>query len=207
MTASNAWPDFPRKRKQRSTIRWQHRLKREHPTCTERKPLNKECGWKGGDSGNSAGRKNIVQRKNKRTHLTPTGLLMEGVSAQNPSMSDIAMFRQLSRTLRFGRGLLLAFTGHLAPTICGAASCSPPGRPRQKGGGLGRTALQPGESSLADLFQAQLAIVLLGNPVALTGGVFQFLAVHDRHCATGVLDELLLLQNTSCQAHGRPICP
>jgi hypothetical protein len=42
----------------RSTIRWQHRLKREHPTCTERtKSLNKECGWKGGDSGDSAGEK------------------------------------------------------------------------------------------------------------------------------------------------------
>ena len=60
---------------------------------------------------------------------------------------------------------------------------------------------------LADLFQAQLAIVLLGNPVALAGGVFQFLAVHDLHCATGVLDELILLQNTSCQAHTGPICP
>ena len=101
MTASNAWPDFPRKRKQRSTIRWQHRLKREHPTCTERKPLNKECGWKGGDSSNSAGRKNIVQRKNKRTHLTPTGLLMEGVCtslrrlfAFLASMSAIEILRQ-----------------------------------------------------------------------------------------------------------------
>jgi hypothetical protein len=60
---------------------------------------------------------------------------------------------------------------------------------------------------LADLFQAQLAIILLGNPVALTGGVFKFLAVHDFHCATGVFDELLLLQNTSCQAHAWPICP
>ncbi len=59
---------------------------------------------------------------------------------------------------------------------------------------------------LADLFQAQLAIVLLGNPVALTGGVFKFLAVHNLHCTPGVLDELLLLQNTSCQAHARPIC-
>ncbi len=58
-----------------------------------------------------------------------------------------------------------------------------------------------------DLFQAQLAIVLLGNPVALAGGVLKFLAVHNLHCATGVLDELLPLQNTSCQAHGRPICP
>ncbi|MGA9988695.1 MAG: hypothetical protein WBP69_13015, partial [Terriglobales bacterium] len=58
----------------------------------------------------------------------------------------------------------------------------------------------------ADLFQAKLAIVLSDNPVALAGGVFQFLAVHDLHCATGVLDDLPLLQNTSCQAHGRSIC-
>ena len=29
-------------------------------------------------------RKNRVQRKNKRTHLTPTGLLMEGDFTQNP---------------------------------------------------------------------------------------------------------------------------
>jgi hypothetical protein len=49
------------------------------------------------------------------------------------------------------------------------------------------------ECSLADLFQAQLAIVLLGNPIALTGGVFKFIAVHDLYCATGVLDELLRL--------------
>jgi hypothetical protein len=59
----------------------------------------------------------------------------------------------------------------------------------------------------ADLFQAQLAVVLLRNPVALAGGVFKFLAVHDLHCATGVLDKPLLLQNTSCQAHARPIRP
>src|SRR5579864_6044482 len=55
--------------------------------------------------------------------------------------------------------------------------------------------------------QAKLAIVLSDNPVALAGGVFKFLAVHDLHCATGVLDEVLLLQDTSCQAHGRSICP
>jgi hypothetical protein len=28
--------------------------------------------------------KNLVPRKNERTHLTPTGLLMEGVYTQNP---------------------------------------------------------------------------------------------------------------------------
>jgi hypothetical protein len=53
----------------------------------------------------------------------------------------------------------------------------------------------------------KLAIVLSDNSVALAGGVFKFLAVHDLHCATGVLDELFLLQNTSCQAHGRSACP
>jgi len=31
-------------------LRWQHRLKREHPTCTERTIAHQECGWKGGDS-------------------------------------------------------------------------------------------------------------------------------------------------------------
>jgi hypothetical protein len=64
-----------------------------------------------------------------------------------------------------------------------------------------------GESSLLDLFQAELAIVLPDNPIALAGGVLKFLAVHDLHCATGVLDDLLPLQNTGCQAHGRSICP
>jgi hypothetical protein len=36
VTASNAWPNFHLRSKRRSTIRWQHRLKRERPTCTER---------------------------------------------------------------------------------------------------------------------------------------------------------------------------
>src|ERR1700687_3604952 len=63
----------------RSIIRWQHRLKREHPTCTERtKALIEECGWKGGDSGDSAGKKQRDQQIPKRIPLTPTGLLMEG---------------------------------------------------------------------------------------------------------------------------------
>ena len=63
----------------RSINRWQHRLKREHPTCTERsKALIEECGWKGGDSGDSAGKKQRGQTMPKRIPLTPTGLLMEG---------------------------------------------------------------------------------------------------------------------------------
>ena len=62
------------------------------------------------------------------------------------------------------------------------------------------------QSSLPN-FRAKLAIVLSDNPVALAGGVFKFLAIYDLHGTTGVLDDLPLLQNTSCQTYGRPICP
>src|SRR5260221_10369913 len=51
-----------------------HRAKRIAP---------RECGWKHGVSGHSAEEKH-VQRKNKRIHLTPTGLLMEGHLDQIP---------------------------------------------------------------------------------------------------------------------------
>jgi hypothetical protein len=34
---------------------------------------------------------NFVQRKSQTTHLTPTGVLMEGLYAQNPSMIEIAV--------------------------------------------------------------------------------------------------------------------
>jgi len=65
-------------------------MNRVHPNCTERQSLNKECGWKGGDrSGLAQGQelterkrktKNILTGKGKRkTYLTLTGLLMEGV--------------------------------------------------------------------------------------------------------------------------------
>jgi hypothetical protein len=62
-------------------------------------------------------------------------------------------------------------------------------------------------SSSPDLLDAKFAIVLLDNPVALTGGVFKFLAVQDLHGTAGVLDELLPLQNASCQAHGGSVGP
>jgi hypothetical protein len=56
------------------------------------------------------------------------------------------------------------------------------------------TMLRAGQQLLVlSIFEAKLAIVLSDNPVALAGGVFKFLAVHDLHCATGVLDELLSL--------------
>src|SRR5258708_13482556 len=77
MTALMAWPTFILEMEERSTNRWQHRLKREHPTCTERNnSLIKKSGWKGVDSGTRQ-EKNLVQRKNKRTHLPPTALLMK----------------------------------------------------------------------------------------------------------------------------------
>ena len=41
------------------------------------------------------GRKNLVQRENNQIHLTPTGLLMEGVYAHNRLvMSKMAIFHQ-----------------------------------------------------------------------------------------------------------------
>jgi hypothetical protein len=53
-------------------------LKREHPTGTERISLTKECGWKDGDRGGPAQTQNPLVRKRK-TDLTLTGLLMEGL--------------------------------------------------------------------------------------------------------------------------------
>jgi hypothetical protein len=84
-----SWTSFLRKR-ERGRLPGQHLLNRVDPTCTERQSLNKECGWKGGDrSGLAEGQelterkkknKNILTRKkNRKTHLTHTGLLMEGL--------------------------------------------------------------------------------------------------------------------------------
>jgi hypothetical protein len=57
---------------------------------------------------------------------------------------------------------------------------------------------------LRGLREAELAVVLLGAPVAFTGGVFKFLAVQDPHRTAVVFDEP---QQTSCQAHAGPGCP
>jgi hypothetical protein len=56
-------------------------------------------GWRQWRLG---GRKNLVQRKNERTDLTPTGLLMEGVYTQNPVVSEIEIFQQLRSLMRDG---------------------------------------------------------------------------------------------------------
>ena len=78
MTALIAWANFCREAEERSTIRWQRRLKRERPTCTERtKLLLESADGRMASVANSAGEK-LVNQNNTRTHLTPTGLLMEG---------------------------------------------------------------------------------------------------------------------------------
>ena len=59
---------------------WQHRLNQEHPKCTERKSLTKECGWKGGDRGGLAERDKCKKLwKEQKKLLTGIGLLMEGL--------------------------------------------------------------------------------------------------------------------------------
>src|SRR6266496_451111 len=74
-----AWPDFHRGWKSRSTNRWQHRLQREHPTCTERTKnrSSKSADGRVATVAARAGEKPCPTKK-ERIHLTPTGLLMEG---------------------------------------------------------------------------------------------------------------------------------
>jgi hypothetical protein len=81
VTASIAWPRFDSPRAESQGAKQMaapaetrtpnmHRAKRIAP---------RECEWKHGDSGYSAGEKDLVQRRDNKTYLTPTGLLMEGV--------------------------------------------------------------------------------------------------------------------------------
>ena len=72
-------PPFIEKMEARSTNRWQHRLKRERPTCTERiRIAPRECGWKHGVSGRLGERNPNDTPRRSRIDLTPTGPLMEG---------------------------------------------------------------------------------------------------------------------------------
>ncbi len=50
-------------------------------------------GWQQWQLGRE---KKCVQRKNKRIHLTPTGLLMEGHSSQNPCSEHFECNRDVS---------------------------------------------------------------------------------------------------------------
>jgi hypothetical protein len=52
----------------------QHLLNQEHPTCTGRQSLNKECGWKGGDRGGLAeweqyAKEETMKKKEKRDKM------------------------------------------------------------------------------------------------------------------------------------------
>ena len=55
------------------------------------------------------------------------------------------------------------------------------------------------------LFQSNIAIILLDNGVTLAGAVFEFCPAQNLHCSARVLDDLLVLQNASCQAHSGPV--
>src|SRR5690349_23291892 len=64
--------------KRRSLIRWQHRLNRERPTCTERNDsLLESADGSMATAANGREEKRVEQHET-RIPLTPTGLLMEG---------------------------------------------------------------------------------------------------------------------------------
>jgi hypothetical protein len=104
VTALIAWPNFhSQERNGRSINRWQHRLKREHPTGTERKHRSSKSA--DGRLATVATRpeKNLIQPKDKGTHLTPTGLLMEGVYTNNPVNERNGDFSPTSRIVARGK--------------------------------------------------------------------------------------------------------
>jgi hypothetical protein len=75
-------------------------MNREHPTCTEQKLLNYECGWKGGDRGGLAERKKWKKsRKEQKKLLTGIGLLMEGPSATSANNFRVADNTPASRSM------------------------------------------------------------------------------------------------------------
>ena len=80
MTALIAWPRFHSARAEPQGAKQMaapaetrtpnmHRAKQIAP---------RECGWKHGDSGHSAGEETLFNKKTEQSDLTPTGLLMEG---------------------------------------------------------------------------------------------------------------------------------
>jgi hypothetical protein len=102
--------------KQRSTNRWQHRLKREHPTGTERRQsLNEECGWKGGDSAEN--KSCLTKTKNpldsdrsshgRRLHSEPRSMSVIAISQQlRPAVCTLDRLRECqenccSRAMKF----------------------------------------------------------------------------------------------------------
>ena len=55
--------------------------------------------------------------------------------------------------------------------------------------------------------EAEFRVEPLDDPVALTGGGFQFPAVHNRYRAPYVFYSSILLQDGGCSAYGRPTRP
>jgi hypothetical protein len=80
-------------------------MNQEHPTGTERKSLNYECGWKGGDIGGLAERKKGKNHGKSKKLLTGIGLLMEGPIRRN---CEAAAGKVLGRFVefRFGRSTI-----------------------------------------------------------------------------------------------------
>ena len=80
MTATKSWGPTPAEKVGREVdSQVAAPLKREHPTGTERTSLTKECGWKDGDRGGLAQTQKISWEEKRKTDLTLTGLLMEGL--------------------------------------------------------------------------------------------------------------------------------
>lgn len=83
MTASLPWPNALCEGR---TNRWQHRLNREHPTCTERLNVHLRVrmeGWRQKQLGvrGIAFKQEMNLSQIKKNELTSTGLLMEGQCA------------------------------------------------------------------------------------------------------------------------------
>src|SRR6266403_3459809 len=112
-------------------------MKRVHPTCTERQSLNKECGWKGGDRSGLAQGQELTGRKRRtktslqerKTYLTLTGLLMEGLAPNSPKWHQNQR-REIAHVGYIGDLLSIRFDNHVfrvarwpvsASAFCGLA--------------------------------------------------------------------------------------
>ena len=80
MTALNAWPSFHLRDGTEVDKQVAAPAETRTPNLHRARIAHQECGWKGGDSGDSAGKKQRDLQIPKRIPLTPTGLLMEGRS-------------------------------------------------------------------------------------------------------------------------------
>src|SRR5277367_4195888 len=82
-----AWPNFHRETEERSTNRWQRRLQREHPTCTER--INRSLrvrmeGWR----QFGWGAKQRTENRTKKTERLPP-FLPDGMVSDRSSPSRV----------------------------------------------------------------------------------------------------------------------